>query len=329
MTEARSWPRRRVRRTCVEPRGSRDRQLDRDHELVPGEGRHARPDPQRVHRDAPRACHAGDHEDRAVDEQGGRGVGGGRGVAQVPRQRRAVPDLGRADDQGRLRERREMAADPRVGGDIGHHGPCPDDEAPRRPRRSPRRAPGSPLTSTTTSGRIEPSRSRMTRSVPPASGRAAGPCRSSRAIASATLAGRTYSNARIRTSRGPGRLRRAAPAGWRPGRRSTAGPRSARRTPPGRAQWLRVDDRHRDPRGEQLVEQEVVLQRVERLELLLERDHVLGRRVEVAVDGGHDHDVDRRRRPRTDPRPACRRRTSRPPAPERPCRRVPCPRCAA
>ena len=37
--------------------------------------------------------------DRAVDEQGGRRVRGGRGVAQVAGQRRAVPDLDRAHDQ--------------------------------------------------------------------------------------------------------------------------------------------------------------------------------------------------------------------------------------
>ncbi len=46
------------------------------------------------------------------------------------------------------------------------------------------------LTSTTTDGRADPSRSRITRSVPPARTRASGPCAARRATASASVPGR-------------------------------------------------------------------------------------------------------------------------------------------
>jgi len=56
--------------------------------------------------------------------------------------------------------------------------------------RIPGRSSAMRLTSITTDGRALPSRSRMTRSVPPARSRAAGPCASRRATASASVAGR-------------------------------------------------------------------------------------------------------------------------------------------
>ena len=63
----------------------------------------------------------------------------------------------------------------------------------RRPSRLAdpgRAAPAIRLTSTTTAGASEPSRSRMTRSVPPARTRASGPRSASSATASASDAGR-------------------------------------------------------------------------------------------------------------------------------------------
>ena len=87
--------------------------------------------------------------------------------------------------RGRLGQGGEVAPDARVGGDVGHRRPRADDAARRRRRGWPRRAPRMRLTSTTTSGRIEPSRSRMIRSVPPASGRARRAVPASRATASA------------------------------------------------------------------------------------------------------------------------------------------------
>src|SRR5207247_3000549 len=55
------------------------------------------------------------------------------------------------------------------------------------------------------------------------------------------------------------------------------------------AKAVRVDERHRDARCQQLVEEQVVLERVERLELALERDHLGERRREVAIDRWDDH----------------------------------------
>ena len=46
----------------------------------------------------------------------------------LPGQRRAVADLDRPDDRGRLGERREVAPDALVRGDVGHDGPGADPQ---------------------------------------------------------------------------------------------------------------------------------------------------------------------------------------------------------
>ena len=88
------------------------------------------------------------------------------------------------DDGRRLGQRQEFAPDPRVGGDVGHHRPRPDREPCRRRSRISPSSSAIRLRSTTTRGWIDPSRSRMIRSVPPASSRASVPASPSRATAS-------------------------------------------------------------------------------------------------------------------------------------------------
>ena len=97
-----------------------------------------------VERDAPRARRSRDHDHRPVDEQRRRRVRGRRRVAQVPGERRPVPDLHRAHDRGRLGERGDVPPDHRVRRDVGHHRRRADDERAALARPDPRRrAPGS------------------------------------------------------------------------------------------------------------------------------------------------------------------------------------------
>src|SRR6266566_9362473 len=131
-----------------------------------------------------------------------------------------------------------------------------------------------PLTSTTIRGRSDPSRRRIIRSVPPASGRASAPCPSIRAMASSSLVGRSYAKARMGPAlEHPVHLveehlrRRGANEVVRP---IAEAPDEVGASPP---QIVRVHERHRKAGREDFVQQEVVLQRVERLELALERDH--------------------------------------------------------
>ena len=67
---------------------------------------------------------------------------------------------------------------------------APMTSPPSAPARIPGASSGTRFTSTTTDGAYDPSRSRMTRSVPPASTRAPLPCSTSRSTASASVAGR-------------------------------------------------------------------------------------------------------------------------------------------
>ena len=67
---------------------------------------------------------------------------------------------------------------------------APMRSPPSAVARIPGASSGTRFTSTTTDGAYDPSRSRITRSVPPASTRASPPCRTSRSTASARVAGR-------------------------------------------------------------------------------------------------------------------------------------------
>ena len=71
---------------------------------------------------------------------------------------------------------------------------APMTSEPPAPARIPGASSGIRFTSTTSDGVIVPSRSRITRSVPPARTRASGPCSASRATASASVPGRAYAN---------------------------------------------------------------------------------------------------------------------------------------
>ena len=75
---------------------------------------------------------------------------------------------------------------------------APITRLPPSPTRIPGASSGTRLTSTTRLGASEPSRSRITRSVPPARTRASGPRSASRATASASDAGRAYSKGCMR-----------------------------------------------------------------------------------------------------------------------------------
>ena len=170
---------------------------------------------------------------RAVDEQRRRRVRRRRRVAELPGERRPVPDLDRPD----------VRAPPR---------PAPGSRAGRRRRPRCRssssraeirtravdrsiRASSSAirLTSTTTCGRNVPSRRRMTRSVPPARSARRRPW-SAEQRDRLRQAGRPRVGEGVAIGpRGPGRLRRAGPAASRPGRSSTDGRRTARRSRPG------------------------------------------------------------------------------------------------
>ena len=77
-----------------------------------------------------------------------------------------------------------------------------------------------------------------------------------------------------RRPRAPGPPRPGGPGGWPPGRRSRAARRTADEVGPGPAQRIGVDHRHREAGRKQLVQEEVVLDRMEGLELPLERDHL-------------------------------------------------------
>ena len=115
VTEARSWPRRRVRRTWTAPRGpSGSGSSIAVDELAGAERRDARTDEELVDRDRPPSARPDRDDPRAVDEQRRRRVGRRRRVADVPGQRRPVPDLDRPDDRRRLGQRRVVAPDPLV-----------------------------------------------------------------------------------------------------------------------------------------------------------------------------------------------------------------------
>src|SRR4029079_8561190 len=147
------------------------------------------------------------------------------------------------------------------------------------------------LTSITSGASIEPSRNPMIRSVPPARRRAAGsPARSS--MASLRSSGWAIANARIRTYEDPLDLvqQHLRVGGAHEVVRPVA--EAMDEGGPCPAKLVGVDERHRDARCQELVEQEVVLERVERLELPLERDQLDRRWGEVAVDRREDHDVD-------------------------------------
>ena len=127
VTDARSWPRRRVRRTWTAPGGLAGRGSSM---AVTSSPRASVVTPERTKNSSIgiRRVPSGTGHDhgRVVDEQRRRGIGRRRGVADVAGQRRPVPDLDRADDGGRLGQGREFAPDPRVGRDVGHHRPRPD-----------------------------------------------------------------------------------------------------------------------------------------------------------------------------------------------------------
>ena len=95
-------------------------------ELAAGERRDTRPDEHIVDRDGPDPGRAGHHDPCPEHEQSRDGVGRRRGVADVPGQRRPVPDLDRPDDGRRLGQRLVVAPDPLVGDDVGHHRPRAD-----------------------------------------------------------------------------------------------------------------------------------------------------------------------------------------------------------
>ena len=110
----------------------------------------------------------------------------GDALQMLPGERRPVPDLDRPDDERRLGEGRVVAPDRVVGGDVGHHRQRADPAARPPASRDPPVELGDPLDvdDDVAAGSI-PSRSRMIRSVPPASEpRAAGPCAASSATAS-------------------------------------------------------------------------------------------------------------------------------------------------
>src|SRR5512140_921347 len=139
------------------------------------------------------------------------------------------------------------------------------------------------LMSITTPGRAEPSRSRMIRSVPPARTRASAPCWSSRATASASCVGRAYANVCISRdlprSEDPFHLVQEHLRGGRPDEVEGALTEAADEVRSPRAKGVVVHHRHDVAGSQQLVGQEVVLQRVEELELALERDELVRGRV--------------------------------------------------
>ena len=236
VTDARSWPRRRVRRTWTEPRGPVGaRQLDRGDELAAGERRDARADEERRRSGSVRVPPApATTTARAVDEQRRHGVRGRRGVADVAGQRRPVADLDGPDDRRRLGEGPVVAPDPLVGGDRRSSRSARRSRRPAVARRGS--SPSSSamrLTSTTIRGWIEPSRSRMIRSVPPASEAGLGSVLGEQrdGVGEAGRVARRRRLASVRP-RAPDPPRPGAPAGWLPGRRSRDARRTAGRSRP-------------------------------------------------------------------------------------------------
>src|SRR5215218_1221314 len=175
---------------------------------------------------------------------------------------------------------------------------APMTSPPSPVARIPGASSGTRFTSTTTDGANDPSRSLMTRSVPPASTRASPPCRTSRSTASVSVSGRAYAKGCIGASRWTRALQDPLDLVEQDLRRRGADEEERTATEPldeggsSRPQLVGVEQRHHVPRGEQLVGQEVVLERVEELELSLERDQLVGRRVGVAVQHRDDHEVD-------------------------------------
>src|SRR5215207_4940624 len=131
----------------------------------------------------------------------------------------------------------------------------------------------------------------MRRSVPPESSRTSGPCSSISATAWARVRGRAYANGVTGSEHLLDLIDQRLGLGGSDEEVRT------RREPldegsSSRAKLGRVQQRHRQSRSQELVEQEVVLEAVEGLELALERDHLGDAGFEVAVDRGNDHDVD-------------------------------------
>ena len=111
VTDARSWPRRRVRRWKADPTRPPGSGSSIAVTSSPGcEGGHAGAHEEVVERDhaarRPARAHA---PRRVVDQQRRRRVGRRRRVADVAGQRRAVADLDRSDEARRLDQRRERA----------------------------------------------------------------------------------------------------------------------------------------------------------------------------------------------------------------------------
>jgi len=127
VTEARSWPRRRVRRTWTAPL-RRQRQLDGRDQLVAGERRHPGTDEELVDRDAPGPGRTRRDDAGAIDEERRCRVRRRRRVADIAGERRPVPDLNRPDDRRRFGKGLVVASDPLVGGDVRHDGPGADAE---------------------------------------------------------------------------------------------------------------------------------------------------------------------------------------------------------
>jgi hypothetical protein len=191
VTEARSWPRRRVRRTCTEPSRIVGRGSSIAHTSSSGP-RTVTPDRTKNSSLGIRRLPAGPTATTSAPWMRSAGTVSAAGEAlqtlpaRVARFRIWVEPTTAAASARAWKSRPMRGSAPIAVITVR----APMDNRPPSSRIDPSSS-AILFRSTTTSARIDPSRRRMIRSVPPASTRARGPCSASRATASSRSVGRS------------------------------------------------------------------------------------------------------------------------------------------